>query len=417
MMRALVLACAAALGLASTAGAVSNSASGAPMDPHNLIADDIEAEAYAAYGRLAQQHAFKGPEIVIIDYRLPSSAKRLYIANLITGAVEATYVAHGRGSDPGHTRVAQRFSDAISTGMSSVGAYRGLNRYQSGEHGPALRLAGLDATNASAYRRLIVFHTAGYFNPAAGRYGRSCGCFVVTTDQMKRVYDVIADGGFLYAGPARLHDRSASTARDCSKECGSGCTPQPLLVKNETPEAPVAVAAVVPPPPEPAPQPPPVVLAAAAPAPEKPMAVAAAASPAPVFDAPLPQPKPSLAAEPAPVVMAAAVTDDVPLPLAKPALDVAPPPVAIAEADTSHVPLPQAKPVLSDTPPDAAAIAAVIDAPRPAYGRPAIMDDAQWETASVADAALDVPDVAPGELPIPSPKPVTLQRVADAGPP
>lgn len=396
MIRAFLIACAAAAVLAPIASASGTAASGAPMDPQGLIADDIESEAYAAYRRLSAQKAFKGPEIVLVDYRLPSSARRLFIVNLMTGAVEAHYVAHGRGSDPGHTNKAQRFSDALSTGMSSVGAYRGLGLYQSPDHGPALRLAGLDPTNASAYRRLIVFHTAAYFDPAAGKLGRSCGCFVVTAGEMTRVYDVIADGGFLYAGPVRLNDLSASTARDCNTACGNACPTTPPLMASNEPKAPVALASAEPPlaAPTPAPQPP--VLLAAAPLPVQEAVL-------PPSSVPTPQVKPALPQAPAPVQ----VVEETPVPLPKPALDMAAePPAQIAEASAAEIPTPHAKPTLDPAPSDAMAL--VTGLPLPA-AKPGDL------TAPNALAAALVPDIVFGETPVPAPKPVNLQRVADAG--
>lgn len=376
---------------------------GAPIDPQNLINDEIEAEALASYARHAQQQPFRGDEIVIVDYAKPSSAKRLYILNIRTGAVEAHYVAHGRGSDPAHTNMAVRFSDAETSGMSSVGAFRGLERYKSPSHGPALKLTGLDQTNESAYRRLIVFHTAAYFDPDKGRYGRSCGCFVVTKEDMGRVYDVIADGGFLYAGPARLHDPSASTAADCNTACGNTCPNAPLMAKATPiprPSAPVMIAKAEPP--------------------------------------PLPKPKTD-----APVVMAALKAEtpkrakpdfDAPVPLAKPEL------TAAVQLAAFEAPVPQLKPALDDEAIDGEARIAAQEvlnrrnAPRliamanhpaaaPVAGVAADVPVPEAKPARIAGLAVApelaaqplVPDVAPGETPVPSAKPPALRQTADAG--
>ncbi|MCC6917749.1 MAG: murein L,D-transpeptidase catalytic domain family protein [Alphaproteobacteria bacterium] len=343
------------------------------MDPQNVIADDIQSEALAAYRRHAASRAFKGTEIVIVDYRKPSNAPRLFVLDLATGGVEAYYVAHGRGSDPAHTKSALRFSDAPTTGMSSVGAFRGLELYQSPEHGPAMRLAGLDSTNVNAYDRLIVFHTASYFNPAAGRFGRSCGCFVVTKEAMARIYGVLSDGGFLYAGPARLHDRTATTAQDCNPACGGGCRPAPLIAAAKRPDAPVLAKAA--PAPTPVPAAPPVQLAVATPPTPAPVAVAA------VQDVPIPLAKPDLKAAPVPAMVMA----EVPVPLAKP--DLALPMVASAEAPSAPVPL--AKPDL----------------------RPSVND-----TSLAAVPDLLVPNPEPGDVPVPISKPVGLQRMAELVP-
>lgn len=380
---------------------------GAKLDPLNLIDDRLENEALASYARHAAQQPFKGNEIVIVDYALPSSARRLYIVNIRTGAVEAHYVAHGRGSDPGHTNMAVRFSDAETSGMSSVGAFRGLERYKSPSHGAALKLAGLDATNESAYRRLIVFHTAPYFDPANGRFGRSCGCFVVTKGDMARVYDVIADGGFLYAGPARLHDANASTARDCNTECGNTCPNSPLMAKaTPAPRQPAAAAlmaraepAAPTPQPKPAPQPAPVVMAALKVEPQP-----APRSARPDFNAPVPLAKPKLAA---PVETADL---DAPVPRLKPSLDADTIDGEARVAALEVLTRPQRPRLVAMAHPAAATLA--IDAPVP-QPKPAALPGQDVTPQLIARPL--VPDVAPGETPVPSAKPPVLRQTADAG--
>ncbi len=411
-MKRAVLAAGAVLALALSpialkAAHAATALSGAKIDPLNLIDDALETEALSAYARHAAQKPFKGDEIVIVDYALPSTAKRLYIVNIRTGLVEAHYVAHGRGSDPGHTKMAVRFSDAETSGMSSVGAFRGLDRYRSGAHGPALRLEGLESTNASAYRRLIVFHTAGYFDPAKGRFGRSCGCFVVTKEDMTRVYDVIADGGFLYAGPARLNDSSATPARDCNSECGNTCPNAPLMAKAAParPAAPPVVVAKAEPPPRPAkPEATPAIVTLAALTPEPKAARRAAA---PDFRAPVPRAKPELAA-----TVAIAAAFDAPVPRLKPALDVA----AIdgeALAAAEEILSERAKPRLvamarRSTP------VVFVEAPVPA-AKPAAIAGLAGAAESAAPPL--VVDVAPGETPVPSAKPAALRQTAGIGGP
>ncbi len=459
-MKRVVLAASALLALALNQAAAATAFNGAPIDPHNLIADDLEAEALASYARNAAARPFRGQTIVVVDYRKPSSTKRLYLLNLATGAVEPQYVAHGRGSDPEHTTVAMRFGDVTSSGMSSLGAYRGLERYQSPAHGPALRLAGLDRSNRSAYERLIVVHTAPYFDPPNGKYGRSLGCFVVTTDVRARVYDVIAEGGFLYAGPS------------CLGAGGNGCRkPDTSLMAEARPAAPIVVAAAPPPPapapkpePKPVPAPPPaVVLAAAVPRATLPQPAVARAVPPPVvfadaiptpsgkprlelpvmvaFVAPIPTPKPVLAAPAvdtpeqiaaalevlgrgaatpvAAPVAAIALAFDAPLPLEKPAQLAAAPQVAADAAD--DVPVPLLKPALDthDAAPLLAAAAIVTGQGDLAAADGAIpLPQAKPEMSDhlAADFAPAVPSAAPGEIPVPAPKPGGLHRMADAGP-
>jgi hypothetical protein len=333
------------------------------LDPQNLIADDIQAEALAAHRRHAAQAAFRGSELVIIDYRKASNEPRLFILDLATGAVEAHYVAHGRGSDPGHTQVAMRFGDAPTSGMSSVGAFRGLERYQSSENGPALRLAGLDWTNANAFDRLIVFHTASYFNPAERRFGRSCGCFVVTRQAMERIYGVLADGGFLYAGPAGLHDRNASAVRDCNPRCGGNCS-EPLIASVKPPVGrPVTVAKSDTMPSEPRPK--------ALPARPVHSVALAQAEPVPIR----PRPKPFLPPEHRRVVTG------IPTPLAKPDL---PDRSSGAMASADRTPVPSAKPDL----------------------RPML------DELAATSGELKIPNPGPDETPVPAQKPAGLRQVA-----
>lgn len=416
MTRRAVIAACALFALAVPEALAATARNGAPLDPQNLIADDLEAEALASYARNAARAPFKGHEIVIVDYRLPSSARRLYVLNLNTGAVEPHYVAHGRGSDPGHTKVAMRFGDTEGSGMSSIGAYRGLERYQSPTHGPALRLAGLDRSNASAYERLIVVHTAPYFDPAKGKFGRSLGCFVVTVDDRRRVYDVIADGGFLFAGPSCLASGGGNACRK----------PDILMAAAQREETPLPAVAAAPKAPEVAR--PAVVLASAAPLPVvradagapprakprlAPIAVAA------VFVPPVPRAKPAIdsevqiaaateilarrrpvrlaPAEPAPVAVADAT---LPLPQAKPAL------IALAAPAAADVPVPSLKPSLGlEAPAELAALATVQDVPKP-RAKPDLL------AAPVVLAALE-PEAA--IVPVPMPKPSGLRRMADAG--
>ncbi len=370
----------------------------AVLDPQNLIADDIQAQAIDAYARQAARAPFKGDEIVVVDYRLPSTARRLYILNMRTGAVEAHYVAHGRGSDPQHSKMAVRFSNTESSGMSSLGAYRGGERYQSPAHGPALRLHGLDASNASAYERLIVFHTAPYFDPENGKFGRSLGCFVVTTRAMNRIYDVIANGGFVYAGAPR----TAPQPDILMAAAAPPSTPDPAPV----PAAPVIMASLTQPD-----------IASDAPQHGRPKARAALVA---AFVPPMPHPKPRLDA--------VAQSASVPVPQAKPdsllaAALIATPPAVPDPAPApqwAEIILPQIKPAaiaaVEATAQDGGALMALItmggDAPLP-QPKPVILNAAASEDMGQTvplplpkPATLSAHEVV--ETPVPQPKPDTL---------
>jgi len=119
--------------------------------------------------------------IGIADFAQPSRAPRFHLVDLAGGKVTSHLVAHGRGSDPARTGWLQNFSNAHASHATSAGAYRTEAHY-SGEHGPAIRLSGLDASNCNALARAIVVHAAAYVSEdiarKSGMLGRSHGCFV-----------------------------------------------------------------------------------------------------------------------------------------------------------------------------------------------------------------------------------------------
>ncbi len=155
-----------------------------------------------------------GPAMLfVVNFARWSSQPRLYGINLINGdgLDRPIMVAHGIGSDPDDDGIAQSFSNAPDSLMSSLGAARGAEVY-SGINGRSLRLDGLDQTNSELRRRDIVVHSYDptfprYFNAShvksrGGRAGTSEGCLVVEPAMRDWVIDSLADGGFIYAGLA-----------------------------------------------------------------------------------------------------------------------------------------------------------------------------------------------------------------------
>ncbi|AWW31569.1 hypothetical protein DN752_16350 [Echinicola strongylocentroti] len=143
--------------------------------------------------------------LTIIDFSLPSSQKRLWTVDPITGKIlHHTYVAHGRNSGG---LMAKKFSNTHSSYMSSLGFYRTAETY-SGKHGYSLRLDGIEkGVNDQARQRAIVIHGAEYANPEFikkyGRLGRSLGCPALPMNQYKAIIDSIKEDGclFIYAPP------------------------------------------------------------------------------------------------------------------------------------------------------------------------------------------------------------------------
>jgi len=141
----------------------------------------------------------------IVDFSFASAAPRFFLLNLMTGDVKNVLVAHGRGSDPGHTGWVQHFSNLPGSNASSNGSYLTGDTYI-GQHGLSRRLIGLDAANDQAENRAIVIHAAWYVTVGAaqtfGLIGRSEGCFAVSPSDIALVLDRLGPGRLLYADKA-----------------------------------------------------------------------------------------------------------------------------------------------------------------------------------------------------------------------
>ena len=138
----------------------------------------------------------------VVDFAQPSRLPRFHLVDLQGGRVQSLLVAHGRGSDPGHTGWLRSFSNQPGSEASSQGHYL-TGGYYSGHHGRSMRLTGLDATNSNAEARGIVVHSAWYVGPDVvaqhGMLGRSEGCFAVSQSDLPRVLDRLGPGRLLVA--------------------------------------------------------------------------------------------------------------------------------------------------------------------------------------------------------------------------
>ena len=140
--------------------------------------------------------------LAVVDFALPSRTPRMHLIDLKAHTIRSVLVAHGIGSDPHFTGWLQRFSNAPGSHASSAGSYVTGPGYV-GEHGHSLRLNGLSTTNSNAEDRAIVIHSAWYVSraqaAAAGKIGRSDGCFAVARPSIEHVLDHLGSGRFLYA--------------------------------------------------------------------------------------------------------------------------------------------------------------------------------------------------------------------------
>ncbi len=138
--------------------------------------------------------------LTLIDFSLPSTARRLWTINLETGEVIFnTFVAHGRNSG---NNEAESFSNIPQSFQSSLGFYLTSQVY-SGKHGRSLRLTGLEKNiNDKAWERAIVIHGADYvsenFIKVHGRLGRSHGCPAIPPEITAEFIETVKEGSLLF---------------------------------------------------------------------------------------------------------------------------------------------------------------------------------------------------------------------------
>lgn len=144
---------------------------------------------------------FQGSLLTVIDYSLPSAARRLWVIDVDRGTVLFNeLVAHGEGSGEAY---AVAFSNTPGSRQSSLGLFRTEQTYW-GRHGQSLRLSGLEwGVNDRAEDRAIVVHGAPYVSEAYlaehGRLGRSWGCPALPLGVHDAVIDRIKDGTAVFA--------------------------------------------------------------------------------------------------------------------------------------------------------------------------------------------------------------------------
>jgi hypothetical protein len=140
--------------------------------------------------------------IAIADFAQPSHQPRFHLVEVASGRVSSHLVAHGRGSDPGHTGWLERFSNDQGSNATCAGAFR-TDGFYVGAHGRSIRLSGLDASNSNALGRGIVVHNAWYVSPEMARshgvLGRSEGCFALSSASLEDVMARLGPGHMIYA--------------------------------------------------------------------------------------------------------------------------------------------------------------------------------------------------------------------------
>lgn len=170
-----------------------------PKQPPHIVREALAS--LDRHGRMVR----KRDRIAVVDFSVPSSQPRMQILDVASGRTTDFLVAHGSGSDPGHTGFLQRFSNQPDSNASSQGAFVTADYYV-GKHGRSQRLLGLDPTNNNALARAIVVHGAWYANadmiPAHGKLGRSQGCFAVGESRLASLFEQLGQGRMIYAAKA-----------------------------------------------------------------------------------------------------------------------------------------------------------------------------------------------------------------------
>ncbi|HVF36436.1 MAG TPA: murein L,D-transpeptidase catalytic domain family protein [Sphingomicrobium sp.] len=140
--------------------------------------------------------------IGIVDFSAGSHEPRFHVVHLPSGHVDSHRVAHGNGSDPGHTGFLEYFSNQPGSEASSNGAYATSETYH-GKYGLSMKVRGLDWSNNNAEARAIVIHNAWYAEPEMidihGKLGRSQGCFAFSRKDQWNVMQRLGDGRLIYA--------------------------------------------------------------------------------------------------------------------------------------------------------------------------------------------------------------------------
>lgn len=155
----------------------------------------------------------------IIDYSLPSTAKRFWSFDMINNKLlYKEIVAHGKNTGANY---AKYFSNIPNSKKSSLGLFKTGDTY-TGRNGYSLYLNGLEkGFNDLALKRSIVMHGANYvsqdFINKQGRLGRSWGCPAFRQKIAKEIIDTIKQGQYLFVYYLDNNWVKKSTFLNCSK--------------------------------------------------------------------------------------------------------------------------------------------------------------------------------------------------------
>ncbi|MCY0387896.1 murein L,D-transpeptidase catalytic domain family protein [Robbsia sp. Bb-Pol-6] len=139
--------------------------------------------------------------LIVIDYSLPSTARRLWAFNVKRPALLWNeYVLHGSGSGEG--LYARSFSNVPDSNKSSLGLFE-LGQEFNGPFGPAMPLVGLEkGVNSNAVERGLWLHGTDYVNDqraARGAVSTSEGCAAVQRGVIVPMINSLKSGAYLFS--------------------------------------------------------------------------------------------------------------------------------------------------------------------------------------------------------------------------
>ena len=165
------------------------------------IAPEVWAHALSAHDRATSLGYTSSQRVVVIDYTIASSERRLWVVDVGTHEVLMhEYVAHAINSGGTYPYA---FSNRDGSNQSSLGAFVTKGRPYIGIRGLSLRLEGLESgINDKAAARGIVFHgtpNVSEARAAQGKQGRTQGCPAVPIKSVRKLISLVRDGVVVFA--------------------------------------------------------------------------------------------------------------------------------------------------------------------------------------------------------------------------
>lgn len=157
-------------------------------------------QSLRGFFNLKEKGQLKKNRLTIIDFRLPSSEKRMWVIDVdLRELLYHNLVAHGKNTGELYARA---FSNRSKSNQSSMGFYVTGRTYM-GRNGLSLYLNGMEpGFNDQARNRAIVMHGAKYvsesFVKTYGRLGRSFGCPAVPVELHKEIIETLKEGTCLF---------------------------------------------------------------------------------------------------------------------------------------------------------------------------------------------------------------------------